>query len=145
MDYIDNSFFMLTKKARSYLFDENYFLYNENTDFCFKLKKNNEDNYISEKIKFKHYVSKSVDEKYRLVSELTRAWHYNWSKFYYYRKNYNYFFALRKISPNLIKAIKKIIINTLLFNKKNLMVHFNELYGILSSILCLRSFYRAKK
>ena len=145
VDYIDNSFFMLTKKARSYLFDENYFLYNENTDFCFKLKKNNEDNYISEKIKFKHYVSKSVDEKYRLVSELTRAWHYNWSKFYYYRKNYNYFFALRKISPNLIKAIKKIIINIILFNKKNLMVHFNELYGILSSILCLRSFYRAKK
>jgi N-acetylglucosaminyl-diphospho-decaprenol L-rhamnosyltransferase len=145
VDYIDNSFFMLTKKARKYLFDENYFLYNENTDFCFRLKKNNEKNYISEKIKFKHFVSKSVDEKYRLISELTRAWHYNWSKFYYYRKNYNYFFALRKISPNLIKAIKKIIINILLFNKRNLMVHFNELSGIISSIFCLKSFYRAKK
>tara|TARA_B100000963_G_scaffold23064_1_gene17239 strand:- start:1070 stop:1948 length:879 start_codon:yes stop_codon:yes gene_type:complete len=145
VDFIDNSFFMLTKKARKYLFDENFFLYNENTDFCFRLKKNNEKNYISEKIRFKHFVSDSVDKKFGFISDLTRAWHYNWSKFYYYRKNYNYFFALRKILPNIIKALKRIIINSLLFNKRNLMIAFNELSGIFSSILCLKSFYRAKK
>ena len=46
-------------------------------------------------------VSNSVDNKYSLISKLTRAWHYNWSKFYYYKKNYNYFFALKKIIPNI--------------------------------------------
>ena len=40
VDFIDNSFFMLTKKAKKYLFDEKYFLYSENLDFCLKLKKN---------------------------------------------------------------------------------------------------------
>ena len=145
VDFIDNSFFMLTKKAKKYLFDEKYFLYSENLDFCFKLKKNGENNYISEKIRFKHYVSDSVDKKYGLVSELTRAWHYNWSKFYYYRKNYSYLYALRKILPNIIKAIKKIIINIFLFDKKNLIIGVTELNGILCSILCLKSFYRAKK
>ena len=145
VDFIDNSFFMLTKKAKKYLFDEKYFLYSENLDFCLKLKKNSENNYISEKIRFKHYVSDSVDKKFGFISDLTRAWHYNWSKFYYYRKNYNYFYALRKISPNIIKAIKRIIINTLIFNKRGLIIAFNELSGIFSSILCLKSFYRAKK
>ena len=145
VDFIDNSFFMLTKKAKKYLFDEKYFLYSENLDFCLKLKKNSKKNYISEKIRFKHYVSDSVDKKYGVVSELTRAWHYNWSKFYYYKKNYSYLYALRKILPNIIKAIKKIIINIFLFDKKNLIIGVTELNGILCSILCLKSFYRAKK
>ncbi len=145
VDFIDNSYFMLRKKAKKYLFDEKYFLYSENMDFCFRLKKNKENNFISEKIRFKHYVSDSVDKKYGFVSELTRAWHYNWSKFYYYKKNYSYFFALRKISPNIIKAIKKILKNILLFNKKNIIIGITEFSGILSSILCLKSSYRAKR
>ena len=114
-------------------------------DFCFRLKKNKENNFISEKIRFKHYVSDSVDKKYGFVSELTRAWHYNWSKFYYYKKNYSYFFALRKISPNIIKNIKKILKNILLFNKKNIIIGITEFSGILSSILCHKSSYRAKR
>ena len=144
VDYIDNSFFMKTKKAKKYLFDENYFLYSETLDFCFKLKKNKEKNYVSEKIRFKHFVSDSVDRKYSLVSDLTRAWHFNWSKFYYHKKNYNYFFALRKISPNLIKSIKKIIFSVITFNKKNAILGIAEFSGIICSILRFKSFYRAK-
>ena len=144
VDFIDNSFFMLTKNAKKYLFDEKYFLYSETMDFCFKLKKFNEKNYVSDKIRFKHYVSDSVDNKYSLLSKLTRAWHYNWSKFYYYKKNYNYFFALKKIIPNIIKSIKKIIFGLITFNKENTMFGLVELYGIICSILTLKSFYRPK-
>ena len=145
VDFIDNSFFMDLKKAKKYMFDENYFLYSETIDFCLKLKNNNEKNYVSEKIRFKHYGSDSVDKEYSFVSILTRAWHYNWSKFYYYKKNYNYFFALRKIFPNFIKSIKRIIKNIFLLNKNNILIGLTELGGIFSSILCLKSFYRAKK
>ena len=144
VDFIDNSFFMKTKKAKKYLFDESYFLYSETLDFCFKLKKNKEKNYVSEKIRFKHFVSDSVDRKYSLVSDLTRAWHFNWSKFYYHNKNYNYFFALRKILPNLIKSIKKIIFSLITFNKNNTILGFTEFSGIICSILRFKSFYRAK-
>ena len=144
VDFIDNSFFMQTKKARKYLFDEKYFLYFETTDFCFKSKKLNEKIYISEKIRFKHHGSDSVDSKYLLVSNLTKAFHYNWSKFYYYKKNHNYFFALRKIIPNIINSIKKIIFSLITFNKKNIITGLVEFYGIICSILNLKSFYRPK-
>ena len=144
VDYIDNSFFMRTKKAKKYLFDESYFLYSETLDFCFKMKKNKEKNYVSEKIRFKHFVSDSVDRKYSLVSDLTRAWHFNWSKFYYHNKNYNYFFALRKILPNLIRSIKKIIFSLITFNKSNTILGITEFSGIICSILRFKSFYRAK-
>jgi len=144
VDYVDNSFFMKTKKAKKYLFDEKYFLYFETADFCFKSKKMNEKIYISEKIKFKHYGSDSVDSKYLWISNLTRAFHYNWSKFYYYKKNYNYFLALRKIIPNIIKSIKKIIFSLITFNKKNIIVGLVEFYGIICSIINLKSFYRPK-
>ena len=144
VDYIDNSFFIETKKAKKYLFDANYFLYFETTDFCFKLKKNKENNYVSEGIKFKHYVSDSVDKKYSFVSELTRAWHYNWSKFYYYKKNYNYFFALKKIVPNFVKSIKKLIFSLITLNTKNVFLALAEFNGIICAILNLKSFYRAR-
>ena len=144
VDFIDNSFFMKTKKAKKYLFDESYFLYSETLDFCFKMKKNKEKNYVSEKIRFKHFVSDSVDRKYSLVSDLTRAWHFNWSKFYYHNKNYNYFFALRKILPNLIRSIKKIIFSLITFNKNNTILGITEFSGIICSILRFKSFYRAK-
>ena len=144
VDFIDNSFFMLTKKAKKYLFDENYFLYSETMDFCFQLKKFNEKSYVSDKIRFKHYVSDSVDNKYSLISKLTRAWHYNWSKFYYYKKNYNYFFALKKIIPNIVKSVKKIIFGLITFNKENTIFGIVEFYGIICSILNLKSFYRPK-
>ena len=53
---------MKTYKAKKYLFDENFFLYFEVTDFCLRLRKANEKLFISEKIKFKHLGSKSVDK-----------------------------------------------------------------------------------
>ena len=89
-------------------------------------------------------MSDSVDRKYSMVSDLTRAWHYNWSKFYYYKKNYNYFFALKKIVPNFVKSIKKIIFSIITFNKRNLILGTAEFSGIICSILNLKSFYRAK-
>ena len=39
-NFIDNSFFLKTSKAKKYLFDENFFLYFEVTDFCYRINKN---------------------------------------------------------------------------------------------------------
>ena len=144
VEFIDNSFFMLKKKAKKYLFDEKYFLYSETMDFCLRMKRLNEKLYIANNIKFKHYVSDSVDKKYSIVSSLTRAWHYNWSKFYYYKKNYNYLLALRKIIPNLVKALKKIIINLFKLKGTEVLIGAHEFFGAICSILGIKSFFRAK-
>ena len=141
---IDNSFFLKTSKAKKYLFDEKFFLYFEVTDFCFRMSKFNEKLYISDKIRFKHYGSQSVDVKFSLISRLTKAWHYNWGKFYFYKKHYGYFYALRKIKSNLISAIKKLIINFLSLRIKECYIDLIEFYGIICAILNLKSFYRPK-
>ncbi len=144
VSWIDNNFLIDKNKIKNNLFDEKYFLYFENIDFCLNLKRKYDNLFIIKKIKFKHYGSMSTDSKYKNVVLSTRAWHYNWSKFYYYRKNFTYIYALTKILPNLIKAIKKILINLIKFNQFNIYLAFLELYGIMSSILCLKSFYRPR-
>jgi N-acetylglucosaminyl-diphospho-decaprenol L-rhamnosyltransferase len=142
VNWIDNNFIINRKLIKNILFDENYFLYFETIDFCKKLKRERKNLLVSKKIKFIHYGSKSVDIKHKEIVIKSRAWHYNWSKFYYYRKNFDYFYAFTKILPNLIQAIKKILINLVRFNKFNISLSFIEIYGIVSSILCLNSFYR---
>jgi len=142
VNWIDNNFLVNRKEIAGDLFDENYFLYFETIDFCLNLKRKKNKLLVFKNIKFKHFGAKSTDRKYKNVVSLTRAWHYNWSKFYYYKKNYNYFYALKKIFPNLIQAIKKIIINIFKLNSFSIYLSVIEIYGIISAILCLKSFYR---
>jgi NAD(P)-dependent dehydrogenase (short-subunit alcohol dehydrogenase family) len=59
------------------------------------------------------------------------------------KKGY-YVYALIKILPNLMQAIKKIIVNILKLNMLNVYISLIEVYGIFSSILLLKSFYRPK-
>ena len=144
VDIIDNSFIVNRKNIKKFLFDERYFLYFETFDFCKNLKKEGEKLFVCNKIKYHHYGSSSVDRKFDTIVKLTRAFHYNWSKFYYFKKHYNYLFALKKIVPNFFNSLKKILFSILKLDKKNLMIGLVELYGILTAILLLNSFYRPK-
>ena len=72
---------------------------------------------------------------------LSRAWHYNWSKFYYFRKYFGYFYALKKIYPNLYKSIKKMFI-CIIFRKKEYYLYKAEFLGIISAIFNKPSSYR---
>ena len=142
--WIDNNFLVNKKLINKTFLDENYFLYFETIDFCLRLRRKKMNLFVSKNIKFKHYGSKSTEAKYNKIVILSRAWHYNWSKFYYYRKNYNYLYALTKIFPSFIRAILKIIINTFKMSGFNIFLVVVELYGMISSVLCLKSFYRPK-
>ena len=87
-------------------------------DLCKRLIKENIKLYAMDQITFEHYGGQSHDKKYNHEAQLSRNWHYNWSKFYYINKHNNYFYALRKISPNLIKAIKKYIYRVVNIKKR---------------------------
>ena len=144
VDIIDNSFIVKRKNIQKFLFDEKYFLYFETFDFCKNLKMRGKNLFVCNKIKYHHYGSSSVDHKFDKIVKLTRAFHYNWSKFYYFRKHNNYLFAFKKIIPNLFNSFKKILFSILKFDKKNLTIGLIELYGILCAILLLPSFYRPR-
>ena len=142
--WIDNNFLIDKSQIKKQLFDENFFLYFETIDFCLNLYRKNKKLFVMKNIKFKHYGSKSVDVKFNNLVTKTRAWHYSWSKFYYYKKNFNYIYALSKIIPNLLRALKHLFLNIFKLNFNNFLIHLLEIYGIVCSILCLPSFYRAK-
>lgn len=144
VDLLDNNLFINKKNINKNLFDENYFLFFETFDFTRQLKLSGKKLYAIKKIKFNHLGASSLPKKFENLVKKTRAFHYNWSKFYYLNKNFGYIHALRKILPNIIRAIKKIIINLLKLNLNEVKYNLIELYGIFSSILRFGSFFRPR-
>ena len=144
VDLIDNNFLVKKEIIKNSLFDENYFLYFETVDFANRLKKIGKKLYIARNIKFHHYGSSSLSSKYSNLVNKTRSFHFNWSKFYFYRKNFNYFYALKKIYPNFVKAIKKLLISIFKLDVNNLKLCLLEILGIFTSIFGLKSFYRPR-
>ena len=97
----------LKKFKNNLIFDENFFLYFEEFDLCKSLKDKGEKVYSSRKLKIHHLgLKSSLDENSvnkKSINRL-REWHWMWSSFYFYKKNYNYFYALNKIFSKFVKA-----------------------------------------
>ena len=125
-------------------FDENFFLYLENDDFCKELTKRNEKIYIIPKSKIDHLGGQAVDSEYKKEIELTRNWHWMWSKFYYNKKHYGYFSAILKILNNLLSAIIKFLYYLITFNNFKRKIYKMRILGLLNSIIGKKSFYRPK-
>jgi len=122
-------------------FDEKFFLYFEESDFCLRAHKINK-NYQINRIKVKHYTGTSVqvesNEEKRKLQKLYN-WHFIWSKFYYYKKNYGFFYSLIYFFPIIIRTIFKIIFYMIFKNlekKENYTVRLN---GLIRSIRGLSS------
>ena len=126
-------------------FDENFFLYFEEFDLCKSLKDKGEKVYSSKKLKIHHLgLKSSVDENSvnkKSINRL-REWHWMWSSFYFYKKNYNYFYALNKIFGKFVKAFFKLIFYILIFNKNEKEKYKYRFLGILNGILCRPSSFR---
>ena len=125
-------------------FDENFFLYLEEIDLCRRLIKNGKKIYVDSNIKIFHEGAKSVDSSISFEVELTRNWHWMWSKFYFQQKYYGYFFSLIQFIPKIFSNIFKIILYYSMFNKKKSLVYFYRLRGIISAVLGQGSRYRPK-
>ena len=123
-------------------FDENFFLYLENEDLCLELIKNNMNIYIIPKSKISHLGGEAVNPKYEDEIELSRNWHWMWSKFYFNKKHYGFFSAILKTFYNLISSCFKFFIYSMIFNSHKKKIYKMRLCGIYSSILGKKSTYR---
>ena len=65
-----------------------------------------------------------------------------WSMFYFYKKNYNYFEAFKKVSKFIIKDILMLLFYLIILDKKNYKKRFYRLFGVISSMIGLKSFLR---
>jgi len=125
-------------------FDENFFLYLENDDFCKRLQSINEYIFVVPKSKIYHLGGQAVDPKYKKEIELARNWHWMWSKFYYNNKHYGYFNAITKILKNLISAIIKFFFYLIIFDSYKRKIYQMRLSGLIYSMIGKKSFFRAK-
>ena len=61
-------------------------MYLENVDLCLRAKKMDGKLFIIKSSKVHHLGAQAVDDKYSKEIELSRNWHWIWSKFYFNKK-----------------------------------------------------------
>ena len=121
-----------------------FFLFFEESDFCLRANRVNK-NYQINNIKVKHNVGSSVYiNNYREKKEIEklRNWHFIWSKFYYYKKNYGLVYSLLYFIPTLLRVIFRIILYTLIRNNEKREKYLIRFNGLLSSIKGMKSYKR---
>ncbi len=125
-------------------FDENFFLYFEENDFCYRSHRINK-NYQINYIKIKHDVGKSVeinDLKEELNLKNLRSWHFIWSKFYYFKKHYSFLFAIIYFIPIIIRIKFRIIFYSIKKETSKVEKYKIRWSGLKNSILNKKSFKR---
>ena len=110
-------------------------------DFRLEFTDNNENIYIVPKSKIKHLGASAVDKKYAHQIELSRNWHWVWSKFYFNKKHYGFLYSLLKSLPTFFSAVIKYLFY-FSFNKKKKEIYLHRAKGFLNSILGKKSFFR---
>ena len=132
-----------TFKDNNY-FDENFFMYLENDDFCKRLIESKENIIVVPKSRIKHLGGKSVNQEHSYEVELSRNWHWAWSKFYYNKKHFGFFVAFFTGFPNFLSAVLKFIFYSTLNKKEKKFFYLQRILGFISAMLGKKSFYRAK-
>ena len=146
VDYVDG-FAMLINKSRykkNIFFDENIFMYLENNDLCKRTIENNENIYVIPKSQIVHFGAKAVSDEFFSEVEFSRNWHWMWSIFYFNKKHYGYFFALKKTYKKLITSLIKYLFFTLTFNPIKKKIYLMRFSGLYNSIIGKKSWYRPK-
>jgi GT2 family glycosyltransferase len=125
-------------------FDENFFMYLENDDFCKRLVDIKENIFVIPKSKIKHLGARAVNSKFEDEIELSRNWHWMWSKFYYNKKHYGFFTALSMGFPNFLSAILKYLFYLFLNKNKKKKIYQKRVSGFINALFGKSSSYRPK-
>ena len=143
VDSVDGFSMLINKNfLKEPYFDENFFLYLENDDLCLRAKKEGGHIFIIPKAKISHKGAKAVDQKYIKEIELSRNWHWIWSKFYFNKKHYGFFKAFFNGLPSFISSIINYLFFFLLNNRDKKNIYFNRASGFLNALIGKSSWYR---
>ena len=123
-------------------FDENFFLYFEETDYCNRSNKNNFKIYQVNSQRVYHEIGTSVEttskEEVNKLKNLY-AWHFIWSKFYFMKKNKGYVYSLLIFSPTMLRTVFKLLYYKSLKNISKVEHYKVRLDGLVSAIKGLKS------
>ena len=135
----------LKKFNNKEIFDKNFFLYFEEFDLCKSVINKGEFVYTSKDLKvnhlgFKSSLGKNLVEKNNAIN--AKDWHWMWSSFYFYKKNYSYFYAVKKLIGKLIKSLFKMMFYSITFQKTQKDKYFYRFLGLYNSFLNRPSNFR---
>ena len=99
--------------------------------------------YLIPEVKIEHYGGTSHDESINFEMELSRNWHWMWSTFNYHKKYKGFLVSFFIVLPKMTSAIIKVLVYSLLFNKKN-KIYYQRLSGLINAIMGKTSWYRPK-
>ena len=125
-------------------FDENIFMYLENDDLCKRLINHNENIFVIPKSRIKHLGAKGADEKYSFEIELSRNWHWIWSKFYFNKKHFGFFRAIADGLPSFLSSIFKYFLYLSINNDKKKQIYHQRMMGFVYAFLGKAANYRPK-
>ena len=133
------------KKLNNFnFFDENFFLYLENDDLCRRIKKANQKIYVVPTSKINHLGGGAVDPKFKKQIELSRNWHWMWSKFYFNKKHQGYLFAMLISISNLFSTTLKFLFYAITFRIFKSKIYLMRLLGLINAMIGAKSYYRPK-
>ena len=137
----------LKKFKKKNIFDKRYFLYFEEFDLCKSVIDKGGFVYTAKNLKvhhlgFKSSLGKNSSEKSNAIN--VKNWHWMWSSFYFYKKNYSYFYATQKLTGKLIKSFFKTFFYLITFQKNKKDKYLFRFLGLMNSFLNFPSHYRGK-
>ena len=126
-------------------FDENFFLYFEETDYCKRSNINGYKIYQINDLKVSHEAGSSVeisdeDEKIRL--KYLCVWHFIWSKYYYHKKHHGKIYSFLYFQPILIRSLIKMVFFYVIKKNDKYKKYKYRINGLISSILGKNSYLR---
>jgi len=133
VDYVKGFAMLINLKKVTFeeIFDENFFLFLEEIDLCKRIKNNGEKIFVVQESKVQHLAKQASENTLNI--ELCRNWHWMWSLFYYNHKHFGILTAYRLAIVKFISSVIKLFIAMVLFNKKNFLIHYYRLNGLLNA------------
>ena len=125
-------------------FDEKFFMYLENVDLCLRAKNQGGNLFICTNSKINHLGAKGVDEKFFEEVELSRNWHWMWSKFYFDKKHKGFYLSFMMGITSLIFNCLKYFIYIVQLNRYKKKIYCMRVSGLVNSMLGKKSSYRPK-
>lgn len=127
------------------IFDENFFLFYEETDLCKRIKLDGGCIFSSTQLVIDHYGEKgsfAIDPKNKLNYMKLRNWHLMWSSFYFHRKNYSYQYAFKLLIGTTLKSLVKFILFLIIFDKSNYTKYLFRFLGLINAMMGKKSWFR---
>jgi GT2 family glycosyltransferase len=145
VDYVKGFAMLINLRRVNFrkIFDENFFLFLEEIDFCKRIHdfyRDKKEIFLVKEAKIGHNAKQSSGDKFNI--ELCRNWHWMWSLFYYNKKHFGTIFAYKVTFYKFISAIFKLLINAIFLKEKKVLIYYFRLSGLINAYCRKSSWYR---